>query len=471
MNMKQMLLRISARDIQCVALIFVLAALLRLPHLEFPNVTQWDELIYTDNALLLLHSTPYVDTHPPLARILFAEAARSETPIGEEVIPLGENRPFGNFPYTSVRLLVAFAGILFTLAVYLVGRLMGHSPRLAMLPALFVAIDSALTLYSRSILADTILLLLGFLSLAAALWLVRTVPGRKRMLLILLSGIALGLALSVKWIALGMLLVISLLLLIRGHLRALVAVTGIAILVYVSVFTAYLLIYIPEGGQAKNVGMELAPGYVGNIEFPPFHSVTDALAFLPEYHKVMFATNNDPYVTASLQKVRGPLSWMISQPEIVFWSDPEHTDGVPSDQHIVVVGNFMIWMTGLCAWIFNLMWNIRESLRRRKFSIDRNELVLMIGYLANYMPFFFIHRQMFVYHYFTALIFLFLLVPYALPRVRLGIESVTRDRTFSYVFMGFICALVALNFFYNLPTTYGTQSWEHFLSQINSGTI
>ena len=62
---------------------------------------------------------------------------------------------------------------------------------------------------------------------------------------------------------------------------------------------------------------------------------------------------------------------------------------------------------------------------------------------------------MYLYHYFTALLFLFLLVPYALPRIRHCIELVTHDKWFSYVFIAAALMLVVINFMINMPVTYG----------------
>ena len=456
---------LTARDLYCVVIIIVLASVLRLPHIAFPAVTQFDELIYADNALYLVQGIPFVDTHPPLVRMMFAEVTRFHSPFTTTRIPLGDNIPFGDFPFTAVRTFVALFGIFLPIVIYMLGRAMKLTPRMALLPALLVALDSALTAYSRAILPDTILLCFNFLLLASAFMLVNANTTRRKICLIIATGILAGLALSIKWTALGVLACVWLLFILKKQLRALFVVTGIAFLTYVLVFAMYLLCYFPNGGAAKNVGIELAPNYVGNIQFPPFTSLTQAIAFLPSYHKVMWQTNNDPYVLATLQKAQGPLYWPISHPEIYFWMQPESERSSVNVPRVDVVGNFVIWVACFLAWFFNLCWIVRRWIQKRALPIDTAEVIIMCGYVMNYLPFLLIHRQMFLYHYFTALIFLFLLTPYALPRIRLAVERITHDRVFSYVLMMFICMLALLNFAYNIPLIYGTHSLAYYFTQ------
>ena len=98
--------------------------------------------------------------------------------------------------------------------------------------------------------------------------------------------------------------------------------------------------------------------------------------------------------------------------------------------------------------------------------VKKSELVLMIGYLANYIPFFFIDRPMYVYHYFNALIFLFLLLPFALPRIRHSMINTVHDRWFAPVFIVILLGIALINFVMLIPETYGTHSWSYLLAHL-----
>ena len=462
----------TARDIQCVLLIVVLACALRLPHLSFPNETQLDELIYTDNALYLLQGIPFTETHPPLARIMFAEVARKYQPIHTQSLPMAISQSFGDFPYTPERTLVALFGIGLILLVYFIGRLLGHVPRIAMLPSLLIVCDNVFTLYGRTIHADTIMLFFDLVMIAAAFMLIKTTKKGSTIALTALIGIAAGFALSVKWIALGVFACVWLLLLIRKSWGSLIATIVIAALVYILLFASYLIIYFPNGGAAKNVGFEFAPHYIGNITFPPFRSLSDAIGFLPDYHKMMWATNNDPYERQLLPKGASPFYWPSASAKIVLWSSLADKTilpqtGVvlpPNARFIMATGNSSLWVLSFLGFFFNLAWLIRTSYKKRRICVDADELVLICGYLGNFLPFFFIDRPMYLYHYLTALVFLFLLTPYMLPRLRESLERLTHDRSFSYLIIVTLCCLVFVNFIYNIPYTYGTHSWTYIIA-------
>ena len=171
-------------------------------------------------------------------------------------------------------------------------------------------------------------------------------------------------------------------------------------------------------------------------------------------------------VAATLPKASGPLFWPISNPELFFWVQPEGERTSSDVPHVGVVGNFVIWVLCFFAWFYNLNWIMRTWIHKRTFPIDSAELVIMCGYTLNYLPFLLIHRQMYLYHYFTALIFLFLLTPYALPRIRLAVERVTHDRIFPYVLTIFICMMALVNFAINIPLIYGTHSWTYFFAHL-----
>src|SRR3989338_9930560 len=94
----------------------------------------------------------------------------------------------------------------------------------------------------------------------------------------------------------------------------------------------------------------------------------------------------------------------------------------------------------------------------KKERLSRLKTFLVLSYLGNYLPFFFISRKMFLYHYFPALLFSYLLVPvtFCILWERFGnrIPSLLRENA-ERIFFSVLLAITALVFLSVSPMTYG----------------
>lgn len=442
-------LRITARDSMCLLILLVVAVLLRLPMLSTPSVSQFDEITYANFALFTNAEKPFFDIHPRLAHVLFAEIIRAQTPFTTHSFPTTTVVPFNDFPYTPLRTFVAWAGILLTFIIYGIGRVLGYAPRMALVPALFILFDGALTIYGRVILPDTLLLVCNFLGVLFALLAVKASRKFPSLTYTLIGGVMLGCALSIKWVAAAVVLSVVVMYFLYRKFAQGIIVGTIAVLTYVGIFVFILMHFFPHGGSVKNYQNVNYPPWVTEIHFPQNDSTSEAVQFLPQLHLAMFRANNDPLVLSQTLKAPSPLSWPISRSEIIF-STKEN-----GKRNITMTGNSLLWVVSFFALLFNFFWIYFTWKRTRKFPIEKDELILIFGYLANYLPFFLIHRPMYLYHYFTALLFLFLLLPKITPRILHCLGEVTNDRLFAKTFIVAVALLVVLNFFLALPLTYG----------------
>ncbi len=446
---KLLLWRITAHDALCVAFLILVALMLRVPFITYPNVTEYDEVTYANYAMHMVDGKPFVDIHPPLARILFAEVARKSEPIATRALDMTFNRPYGDFPIANERLLIALFGILLPLIFYAITRTLGSLPRVALLVGLFVATDNGMIIFSRVMLPDMLLLCFSFLALLCILMFVRT---KKNSLGLLIgAGVTIGLALSVKWTALGMLMVLLFTLLIHKRIGAALVVGTLACFVYIVVFASMLLVYFPFGGHASNFANEAdrTKIWTADIDLPRVTKMGDAISYLPTLHKVMFTANTNPDFINSTLKSQGAYSWPIARNAMIFWKDST------SAKSIVMTGNSTLWVMSFFALIFDLLWIMFMLRRTKKIPVDTDELVLLFGYFANYIPFFFIHRPMYLYHYFIAMLLLLLLLPKIAPRIVHCLAITTNDKLFAQVFIVFATILVFVNFIMTLQTTYG----------------
>ena len=82
--------------------------------------------------------------------------------------------------------------------------------------------------------------------------------------------------------------------------------------------------------------------------------------------------------------------------------------GIPSDtlrEGISSFGNPLVWWVGIPAFFYMIYLYIKHR--------DRRALFLIIGYLAQFLPWFMVTRITFIYHYFPSVIFIVLMIGYS----------------------------------------------------------
>lgn len=444
------LLRLTDTDKKWVIILLVLAALLRFPALDHPNGPVFDETFYANYTIHLLDEQPTFDIHPPFARMLFAEVAQLFEPFSMRSFPIPplSDQLFLDFPYIPLRMTVALFGTLLPLFLYAAGRLLGYTPRWSGLIALLVIIDPAFIVYSRAILPDTILLCVEIAALCCALWSIRSKHRYGRIGGALLAALFLGMAMSIKWIALSMVAVVVLLYLVNRRWKTILA-TGVVIAgVYVSIF-AFFVLSFPNGGASDPVLLTYDVPYVTESTFPAHPTFGSALRALPELHQVMWHANTDPETSSRLPEAPTPLTWPVAKVSLLGWWSADH------DRSIVLQGNPLLWNLAFFLFLFEIGWIIARWRVIRTWPIDHTETILVLGYVGSYLPFFFIHRPMFLYHYFLALLFLFLLLPKVAPRAIDCLGTVTKDRLFALVFAWVVLVLVGVASLISFPVIYG----------------
>jgi dolichyl-phosphate-mannose-protein mannosyltransferase len=460
--------RRAKTDKQLVIIIFALALLVRVPFIAHPDRTMFDEVLYGNFTTFMVDQKPYFDIHPPFARTIFASIADNYS-IRHVESPPTTGQPFVDFPYASIRLLNAVLGSLLPLVIYLIARLFSFSPRMAALAGLFVVFDNAFVLYSRAVLPDTLMFTLNMIGFAATISALRS-GGSSAGWYAALAGLLLGAAVSIKWTALGVFLAASFALLLYRRWRELLIVSMLVPLVYISIFVAYFS-WFPNGGQPTPFLYRSEQEYIFTLDFPR-DGIAGRLAFLPRLHAAMLEANRDPNIINVTMGAAGPISWPAAQSAVAFWANEDQT------KRVILQGNSLLWFTmffGICfeiGWILyhgalSLWWRLRfrgqaekagGALDERAFAalgIDRMEAILLAGYALNFLPFFLIHRPMYLYHYMTALLFLFLLTPRVAPRIIDCFATITADRLLARTLAVAILALSFVNFFLVAQDTYG----------------
>jgi dolichyl-phosphate-mannose-protein mannosyltransferase len=442
----------GARALPWVALL-ALSAALHFVWFERPLTVVFDEVYFPRFALSYLKGEYYFDLHPPLGKlILFATAWLGGL---DPAFSFATNHlPFPDSSYLLLRVPPRIAGTLLPLVLVAVALELGVSRFASFTAGYLAALDNALLVISRFALLDSFLLLFGF----GAIWCwLRARRGGWPWLAA--AALLAGAALSVKWTGLafiGLILLAEALRWLRAPQTAGVlrigAAGAIAAAVYVASFAAHFALAHKTGQDDAAMSREFQATLAGNP------NAADPALARPGFF-ARFAELNARMFDGHRRTVeRHPYSsrwydWPFMMRSVDFWA--EHKDGRIA--HIYFLGNPVVWWTaGYC--ILFLLVNLPPKLfnlvvERETGAIERTEAAIVTAYLANLLPFVFIGRIMFSYHYLAALCVALIALGHLLDRCG------AYKRRFGLALL----ALAAAAFVYFAPLSYGLPlAPEHF---------
>jgi dolichyl-phosphate-mannose-protein mannosyltransferase len=431
-----------------------LAFLTRFWGLFAPREVVWDEVHYERFAGAYFTGNYYIDVHPPLGKLLFAATAKL---LGVSGAALANNEPA-----PLLRLVPALCGALIIPLIYLLLRELGAGRRSATFGAALLLVDNALLVESRFIFPDVPLLFSGLLAVflfAKS----RRAAGSRRSWLIGGAAAAAGVALSIKWTGLSARGLIGLVwfveslrsrsgirrAVLEGALLALIPAT-----IYLSAFAVHFAL-LPHAGpgdlwmsEAFRSTLIGEPGYDRNAH------VSFTSSFL-ELNKEMGTINaewgNTDHAAASKW-----YTWPIAKHSIGYYT--YRNAGRGTERWIVLFANPIVWW----GVIFGMLAVIVAWVRRAPQLVGRGEVLaaLGVGYLANFLPFAFIQRPMFLYHYFFALVYSVLFVAIGVGALAgwdddsLAMFSARRGSSRLFVA---ILGSATLLFLYLAPMSYGAE--------------
>ncbi len=363
----------------------------------FRNSMYFDEIYHARTAYEFLHGlTSYENTHPPLGKILIAAG----------IAVFGMN-PFG------WRIVGVLFGIAMVPFVYLFARRLTDSTAAAALSGVLFAFDFMHLTQTRIATIDVyitffVILMYFFMYRYRELSFYDT-PLKKTFLPLGACGVCMGLGIACKW-------------------TGVYAGAGLAILFFSTLYQRYREYRFassdPEGETAGiphgRILERFAPCTRKTILFcccffVAIPALIYCLSYLPfrdyagsgplagmlqnqvtmfQYHSTLDATH--PYSSPWYQ-------WPIITRPIWYYS------GLPGGtlrEGISAFGNPLVWWAGIPAFAYMLLRCVRDR--------DRTAAFLTISYLAQYLPWVFVTRITFIYHYFPSVVFVVLMVAYSL---------------------------------------------------------
>ncbi len=386
----------------------------------------FDEIYHVRTAYENIHGiTPYEITHPPLGKIIIASG-----------IELFGMNPFG------WRFMGTLAGTLMLPVIYILAKLLLKKRKYAVFATVLFAADFMHFAQTRIGTVDSysilwIMLMYLFMYLYTQTNFNRQGVG-KTLIPLFLCGLFFGIGAATKWLCiyagLGLLVIYVLMMyrryreyryakesgehpeVVEGYRKKL-AVTLLASVAFFIVIPAgiYLLSYLPytlvtDGGA---YGLK---EIIGNQDY------------MLHYHAYLNPDHVHPFSSKWY-------TWPADIRPVLFFSNQDAQAGTVAT--LSTMGNPLIWWTGIVAVVSLAAMTICNK-KYRRFGI----LFLAVAALSQFAPWWFITREVFIYHYFAVVPFLILLTVYWLKFME---ERYRYGRVFGYAF---VIACVAMFFFF-----------------------
>ena len=380
------------------------------------NSMYFDEIYHARTAYEFLHGlTSYENTHPPLGKILIA--------LG--VVLFGMN-PFG------WRIAGTFFGILMVPVVYLFARRLSKGTLLSALACVLFAFDFMHFTQTRIATIDVyvtffVILMYYFIHRYACMSFYDTAL-RKTLLPLGACGICMGLGIACKW-------------------TGIYAGCGLAVIFFSVLYRRYRE-YVYAGrdpsGSTKGISHRkiresflpytrrtilfclvffvAVPAIIYLLSYLPFRDYSDRGLFgrmlynqntMFSYHSTLKSTH---YFSSPWYE------WPVMIRPIWYYSRIVEPAADGLREGISAFGNPAVWWAGIPAFLYMIWLWIGKR--------DRTAAFLTVGYMAQYLPWFFVTRITFIYHYFPSVVFVVLMIAYSFCQWK---EKLSRRAMFSFV--------------------------------------
>jgi len=385
-------------------------------NLDSPKGKIFDEIYYATNAESLLQKGVEIDSESGLAQFIV------HPPTGKWLIASGI-KLFGNNEF-GWRFAAAIVGSISIILMYFTAKKLFNNKLLSVFAASLISLDGLHLVHSRIALLD--IFLLFFIQIAVLAFLHSKYW---------ISALTLGLACSVKWSGLYILIALAFYILIldirknrylgsQFPIREMARRNLLFRFLQFGIFPVFIYIASWFSWFITNTGWDR--NYSSNPLFSLWHYHSEILNF----HTKL--TDAHPYSA-------NPWSWLIQgRPTSFFYETPKSCGGASCSQEILALGTPILWWAATLA----LLVTIGYWVSKRDWQAEI--LLVVIG--ASYLPWFAIQeRTMFSFYAIAFEPFLLLTLVYLLSKVT------KNQRRIALIFT----AIVLVNFLYFLPIFLG----------------
>ena len=327
---------------------------------SYMNTSYFDEVYFARTAYEYVENIPtYEWTHPPLGKLI-------------QAIPIFITKHLSPFNY---RLMGNISGILMIIIMYLFGKELFKKRKYSIFASLLMFFDTFHFVQTRMGTVDSHLVLFMMIS---ALGMIKYC-NNKKMINLLISGIFFGLSVCVKWTGLycglGLAIIYFTYMIKNKEFNLKHILSGFSFFVVIPLIF-YIGLYLLFPNNNINYTNNLKSIMKQQEQMYNYHSKLDAEHFF----------SSDWY------------TWPISYKPV--WYHEAIVD-TTSKETISGIGNIVIWWVGIVAMI---------SLIPKLLKKDKNSFYLLVLILSLWLPYVFIGRIMYMYHYFPVLPFMMLAI-------------------------------------------------------------
>ncbi len=447
-------------------ILIILSALTHFIFFGRPNEIVFDEVHFGNFSSAYDTGQYFFDIHPPLGKLLISEAGYLGGYKATTTNYATIGNQFADPRYVWYRILPILAGFLLPLVIFLfclrlpasAGRRL--SPFASFLAGLFIILENSLLVQSRFIFLDSFLLLFGFSALLFYLSHRQTRSRPAALVYLTLAAIFVALAFSIKWTGLSFLGLIFLVeiwdvvrfrssLVLKKVALKVITFLAIGFLIYFSVFAIHFAL-LPKSGPGNAY---MTPAFQKTLTGNNYQSDNkikplDLFGKFLELNKEMYSANKT--LTATHPYSSEWYTWPLMARPIYYWVQTAKTaTGAPLvESKIYLLGNPFIYWLGDLAILFSAYYLVRQLKTKGNLKTNyRLPAFLLISYLANWLPFIFIGRVMFLYHFLVALVFSIIALAFMVDQIK-----VPRTK----VVIGLLLVIVfGASFIFFSPLTYG----------------
>lgn len=348
---------------------------------SYRNSTYFDEIYHARTAYEFIHGLPvYEWTHPPLGKLFIS--------VGIKI--------FGMTPF-GWRIIGTLFGIFMVPVIYIFSKKMFGITWLSVCTTLLFSFDFMHFAQTRIATIDVyvtfFIILMYFFMYRYYTMSFTDTKLCKAFIPLVLCGASMGLGIACKW-------------------TGVYAGAGLAILFFIKLFRSYRENDEDFGSKAVKTilfciaAFVLLPAGIYVLSYIPYmNSNSCGFAGIIQNQIDMF-TYHGKTVVASEHAFSSPwYTWIINYRPIWYYSG--ENNGL--SENISSFGNPFVWIGGFAAFIYCMYDAIKNK--------DKKALFLVIGYLAQLVPWIPVTRITFIYHYFPSTPFLVLMLAHTASRL------------------------------------------------------
>lgn len=424
--------------------ILVFSMVVHLVLFGYPASVVFDEVHIGHYITEYLKGNYMFDVHPPLGRLIFVFFA----------IIMGATSDV-NFDHIGnilpewaifLRIVPIVSGILLPIVVYGILRYWNIPKHLSLLGGILLCIENSLIVQSRFLLVDSILILFGFISILVYFYYRSKINEvyKYKVIILFISILFASLAFCIKWTGLSFILFIIICEIhrrgIRNSIKFILASLFELFIIYAFIFSLHFTLLPNSGSGDDFMSPEFQKTLIGNKYYDDKN--IKPLKFWQSFYEVnieMFKANtrlNTPHSYSSKW-----YTWPLEYRPIYYWNKVDSVDN-DIESYIYLIGNPIIYWIGFISIIILLIFILKNKIYK-----EGSDYFVLLGFLINFIPFIYIGRVMFLYHYQVALVFSCMAIIIVLNKIN--------NQKIKNIMIVLITISSFILFIYFSPLTYG----------------